>query len=147
MVFRVKLLNLTRIDCTHGMPSKMFQIAVVVSSTISNPIALCRQKLTLEHESNQSETVPPLPSLLAVPVNQRKFLPTAADDRPQIPCAPWDRFWVSEPFAVLQRLLNQFLRLKFMREGEIGCDGLGFLVKGCCKKRSVKTRSIACFCS
>ncbi len=54
------------------------------------------------------ETDPQLPSLLSVPVNKGKLLPTAADDRPQTPCALWDRFWYQNPLAVLQRLVNQF---------------------------------------
>ena len=31
------------------------------------------------------------------PVIQKKFLPTVANHRPQSPCAPWDKFWVSKP--------------------------------------------------
>ena len=43
MVLMYKVLNLTGIDCTHTMTSKMFQIAVIITSTVSNPIAFRRK--------------------------------------------------------------------------------------------------------
>ena len=92
MVFRHKVLNLTRIYRTQSMTRKMFQIAIIVTSTVANPIALGRKKPSQEHESNQSERPPQLLSSLVAPVSQRKSLPTAADHRLQSPCAPWDRF-------------------------------------------------------
>ncbi|CKU85151.1 Uncharacterised protein [Mycobacterium tuberculosis] len=43
MVFRYKVLNLTRMNRTQSMTRKMFQIAVIITSTISNPISIRRK--------------------------------------------------------------------------------------------------------
>ncbi|CKU41635.1 Uncharacterised protein [Mycobacterium tuberculosis] len=46
MVFRYKVLNLTRIYRTQSTTRKMFQIAVIIASTVSYPISFRRKSQT-----------------------------------------------------------------------------------------------------
>ena len=48
MIFRAKVLNLTRIYRTQSMTSNMFQIAIIITSTVSYPISF---RLSLIHIS------------------------------------------------------------------------------------------------
>ncbi len=115
MVFRVKLLNLDK-DRLYSWYTQQNVLDSGRSTLyhIRDPIALCCKSRS-EHEINL-ETVPPLPSLLAVPVKPKEVLPTAVIVDHKVH-APLFKLFASETFC-RPSLLNQFLRLKFMREGD-----------------------------